>query len=214
MMMQKCNLTLKKNISSQNLSDYEMSKMENIEINTNTNEIVEIDKDEKKATDYKKILDNLIYFYQVFIHIFIFSLFESFFFWFYITKEEDKAILNQIDDVALIGNLFCSNINDDIDFSSIYDYQKENRDDYNEKVPLNNTIMLNSYLFSVIVLFNFIFKVCKKDIIKVNYKIIKHQSLTFILLFLYEYLFFRNIIYNYVPNSSNKIIKKIFEKCI
>ncbi len=213
-MMQKCNLTLKKNISSQNLSDYEMSKMENIEINTNTNEIVEIDKDEKKATDYKKILDNLIYFYQVFIHIFIFSLFESFFFWFYITKEEDKAILNQIDDVALIGNLFCSNINDDIDFSSIYDYQKENRDDYNEKVPLNNTIMLNSYLFSVIVLFNFIFKVCKKDIIKVNYKIIKHQSLTFILLFLYEYLFFRNIIYNYVPNSSNKIIKKIFEKCI
>tara|TARA_B110001450_G_C17609381_1_gene476574 strand:+ start:673 stop:1314 length:642 start_codon:yes stop_codon:yes gene_type:complete len=213
-MMQKCNLTLKKNISSQNLSNYEMSKMENIEINTNTNEIVEIDKDEKKATDYKKILDNLIYFYQVFIHIFIFSLFESFFFWFYITKEEDKAILNQIDDVALIGNLFCSNINDDIDFSSIYDYQKENRDDYNEKVPLNNTIMLNSYLFSVIVLFNFIFKVGKKDIIKVNYKIIKHQSFTFILLFLYEYLFFRNIIYNYVPNSSNKIVKKIFEKCI
>ena len=102
-MMQKCNLTLKKNISSQNLSNYEMSKMENIEINTNTNEIVEIDKDEKKATDYKKILDNLIYFYQVFIHIFIFSLFESFFFWFYITKEEDKAILNQIDDVAWAG---------------------------------------------------------------------------------------------------------------
>lgn len=213
--MQKCNLTLKKNISSQNLADYEMSKIENSEIDkSNINEIIEITHEKTKTSDHTIILDNIMYFYQVFIHIFIFSLFESFFFWLYITKEEDKAILNQIGDVVLIGNLFCSNINDDIDFSSIYDYQKENRDDYNEKVPLNNTIMLNSYLFSVIVLFNFIFKVGKKDIIKVNYKIIKHQSLTFILLFLYEYLFFRNIIYNYVPNSSNKIIKKIFEKCI
>lgn len=154
------------------------------------------------------------YLYQVFVHVFIFSIFESLFFWFYITTEEDEAIMNQIGDVVLVGNLFCTNINDDIDFSSLYDYQKEKRNSYNEKLPFNNTILLNSYLFSTIVLLNIILKFSNVSLIRLNYKIMKEQSIIFLLLFTYEYLFFRNIIYNYVPDSSNKIIKKIFEKCI
>ena len=147
--------------------------------------------------------------------IFIFSLFESLFFWFYITKKEDQAVLNQIDDVILVGNIFCSNTkNDNIDFSSLYDYQKETREDYNDRLPLNNTIMLNGYLFCTIIMLNVIFKFSNVSVLRINYRVLKKQSVTFIFLFIYEYLFFKNIVYNYVPNSSNKIFKKIFEKCI
>ena len=215
-MIIKCNTNIKKSISSQKLSDYEMSKVENLTLENNTNNdnmeenigiIVE-------KNHLNKSLEFVGYMYQVFVHVFIFSLFESIFFWLYITKQEDQAIMNQIDDVVLIGDLFCTNMNDDFDFSALYDYQKDKRDDYNQKLPMNNTILLNSYLFGVIVLLNIILKIGKVSIIKLNYKIMKHQSTTFLLLFVYEYLFFRNVIYNYVPNSSNKIVKKIFEKCV
>lgn len=158
--------------------------------------------------------DYLVYFYTVLIHIFIFSIFESLFFWFYITKEEDAAVLHQIEDVVLIGELFCTNINNDIDLLSLYNYQKNKRGTYNEKLPLNNTIMLNVYLFSSLILLNILMKVACVNLIKINFVILKHQSTTFLLLFLYEYIFFTNVVYNYVPNASNKIIKQIFENCI
>ena len=159
---------------------------------------------------YNKIL---YYLYYIFIHIFIFSLFESLFFWLYIAKEEDEAIYKQIEDIILFGDLFCDNTNDDIDLSSLYNYQKDKRQDYNNTVPFNNTLMLNGYLLSFLLLLNLLMKISKKNIIKINYKILKEQSGIFILLFLYEYLFFSNVVYNYVPNSVNKVIKKIFNKC-
>ena len=43
----------------------------------------------------EKYISYLIYFYKVFFHIFIFSVFESLFFWFYITDQEDSALKNQ-----------------------------------------------------------------------------------------------------------------------
>lgn len=188
-------------------------KNNNSSFNNSTNrEIEEIVILEGNNSD--KHIQIIIYLYQIFVHVFIFSIFESFFFWLYITKEENNAIMNQINDVVLIGNLFCTNINDDFDFTALYDYQEDKRDSYNEKLPLNNTIMLNSYLFSTIVLFNIILKFSKIDIVKLNCKTMKEQSITFLLLFTYEYLFFKNVIYNYIPNSSNRIIKKIFEECI
>ena len=189
------NLILKNDLPSHNLSNHTKFVIHN----------------EKTSHKY---IQMIVYIYSVFVHVFIFSIFESLFFWFYITEEEDNAILNQINDVVLLGNLFCTNINDDFDFTALYNYQKDKRDNYNEKLPFNNTIMLNGYLFSTIVLLNIIMKFTNMNIIKLNFNIIRDQSVTFILLFTYEYLFFQNIIYNYVPNSSNKIIKKIFEKCV
>lgn len=189
------NLILKNDLPSHNLSNHTKFVIHN----------------EKTSHKY---IQMIVYIYSVFVHVFIFSIFESLFFWFYITEEEDNAILNQINDVVLLGNLFCTNINDDFDFTALYNYQKDKRDNYNEKLPFNNTIMLNGYLFSTIVLLNIIMKFTNMNILKLNFNIIRDQSVTFILLFTYEYLFFQNIIYNYVPNSSNKIIKKIFEKCV
>jgi len=203
---------MKKNVSSQNLANYEMSTIdiEKNEISNAESPKLDINNDEI-ANDYIYVVS---YFYQVFVHVFIFSIFESLFFWLYITKEEDQAILNQIEDVILVGNLFCTNINDDIDFSSLYDYQKDKRDNYNQELPFNNTIMLNTYLLCTIVLLNIFLKFSRTNIVILNYNILKNQSITFLCLFVYEYLFFKNVIYNYVPNSSNKIVKKIFEQCV
>ena len=207
MRLSECNLIMKKSISSQSLTDLEMSDINNI--NTNQKSIIE-----NESVNRNNYVKAVAHFYQVFVHVFIFSVFESLFFWLYIAKEEDQAILDQIEDVILLGDMFCTNTNDDIDFSSLYDYQNEKRENYNEKLPLNNTIMLNTYLFCTIILFNVSLKLSRVNIINLNCEILKHQSMTFILLFIYEYVFFKNIISNYVPNSSNKIIKKIFEKCI
>lgn len=155
----------------------------------------------------------IFYAYYVFIHIFVFSMFESLFFWLYITNKEDEAIMKQIEDAVLAGDLFCKNINDDFDLTPLYEYQKTKRDDFNEKVPLNNTILLNGYLAGILLGCNLLMKYSDMDVGKLNIHVLKKQTPMFILLFLYEYLFFANVVYNYVPNSANKIVKAIFNKC-
>lgn len=160
-----------------------------------------------------KIEKTIFYVYYVFVHIFVFSIFESLFFWIYITKKEDEAIMKQLEEAVLVGELFCENINHNVDLTSIYKYQKDKQEEFNEKVPLNNTIMLNGYLIGVLIACNMLMKLIHMDLLKSNIKILKKQTPMFILLFLYEYLFFSNIVYNYVPNSANKIIKEIFSSC-
>jgi len=156
----------------------------------------------------------IFYVYYVFVHIFVFSIFESLFFWLYITNKEDEAIMKQIEDVVLIGELFCMNINDDLDLSPIYDYQKTKREDFNENVPLNNTILLNGYLMAILIGCNVLMKRFNMSIRKINIQVLKKQVPMFVLLFLYEYLFFANVVYNYVPNSANKLLKTIFKECV
>lgn len=178
----------------------------------------------REGTDYEyeitrdvvtpsKMNNVLIYVYYVFVHIFVFSVFESLFFWLYITNKEDEAIMKQIEDAVLVGELFCKNINDDFDLTPIYDYQKSKRDDFNQKVPLNNTVLLNGYLAGILVGCNLLIHCTDVDVRKVNMNVLKQQTPMFILLFLYEYLFFSNVVYNYVPNSANKIMKTILEEC-
>ena len=158
-----------------------------------------------------KYINYLIYFYKIFFHIFIFSLFESFFFWFYITDQEDNALKNQFKQLSMLSNLICSNFN--IDLEPFYEYLNEERIKYNNDVPINNTIMLNIYLFSTLLLLNFLLKLSKIKVLKKNIEIIKQSSFLFFLLFLYEYFFFKNVIYNYQPKSITEITKKLFNDC-
>ena len=73
--------------------------------------------------------------------------------------------------------------------------------------------MLNSYLFCTLLLLNFLLKLSKLQILKKNFEIIKDCSFLFFLLFLYEYLFFKTIIYNYQPKSITEITKSLFNEC-
>lgn len=161
--------------------------------------------------DNEKYVSYLIYFYKVFFHIFIFSVFESLFFWFYVTDQEDAALKNQFKQLDMLSNLICSNI--DIHLDPFYEYLSEQRIKYNNDVPINNTIMLNTYLFCTLLLLNFLLKLSKINIVKKNIEIIKKCSFLFFLLFLYEYLFFKNVIYNYQPKSITEITKSLFNEC-
>lgn len=164
-----------------------------------------------KETNYES---TIYYLYYVTVHIFVFSVFESLFFWLYITEQEDQAIMKQIEDIVLVGDLFCVNANDDIDLTPIYTHKEKQRSRYNQEVPFNNTMMLNGYLAVLLVLCNFLMKISSMRVLEVNLKILRKQTPMFIMLFAYEYLFFSNIIYNYTPNSANKIMKEIFKECL
>tara|TARA_B100000902_G_C27247583_1_gene883431 strand:+ start:624 stop:1193 length:570 start_codon:yes stop_codon:yes gene_type:complete len=161
--------------------------------------------------DYTRQQLLLIYLYKIVFHIFVFSIFESFFFWFYITDQENNALKKQIGELEMISNLICNNV--DIDLDPYYEFIKNERNNFNNDVPLNNTLVLNFYLLGILSLINCILKIGRVDIISQNYIVMKESSLLFILLFVYEFMFFNNVIYLYKPKSMVKIAKMFFKEC-
>ena len=115
-------------------------------------------KDSLKILDLlknEKYVNYLIYFYKVFFHIFIFSVFESFFFWFYVTDQEDAALKNQFKQLNMLSNLICSNV--DIDLDPFYEYLSEQRIQYNNDVPIikTPTVIIHTFLPSIYYYFLF-----------------------------------------------------------
>ncbi len=154
----------------------------------------------------------IIKFYHVVVHIFLFSVFESFFFWFYIVYQEEKAFRNHFKELSMISNLVCINV--DIDLEPLYEYMENENANYNNQVPLRFTFVLNGALFSFIIVLNMILLWGKHNIKKINFSILKEDFVVLIGLFLYEYLFFQNIIYNYKPKSVMDFKSILFSECI
>lgn len=150
--------------------------------------------------------------YHIVSHIFLFSVFESIFFWFYIVDQEEKAFQNHFKDIIMISNLFCVNM--DLDLAPLYEYMENEHRIYNNDVPLRFTYMLNGYLFVIIVVLNILLKWYGQSIRKVNVYVLKQDAIILILLFLYEYLFFQNIIYNYKPKSAMDVKSLLFDQCV
>lgn len=150
--------------------------------------------------------------YHIVSHIFLFSVFESIFFWFYIVDQEEKAFQNHFKDIIMISNLFCVNM--DLDLEPLYEYMENEHRIYNNDVPLRFTYMLNGYLFVIIVVLNLLLKWNGQSIRKVNVYVLKQDAIILILLFLYEYLFFQNIIYNYKPKSAMDVKSLLFDQCV
>ena len=149
-----------------------------------------------------KIKGKIIYIYNIVSHIFVFSLCESLFFWFYVIQQENKAFKNQFNELKMVSNLIC--LNYDIDLSPYYDYlEKENN--IKNQVPLNYTLYFNGTLFCLVLSINGIIKLYYNDIVEINKKTYKNIGVLMIFLFAYEFLFFNNVIYNYKPKSINII---------
>ena len=164
------------------------------------------------SIDFMKCQKNkVIYIYNIVSHIFVFSLCESLFFWFYIIQQENKAFKNQFNELKMISNLIC--LNYDIDLSPYYDYlEKENK--IQNQVPINYTIYFNSSLFFIVLSLNGIMKMYYNDVIEINKKTYKNIGVLMIFLFAYEFLFFNNVIYNYKPKSIVNINKLLFTQCV
>ncbi|MBI95834.1 hypothetical protein CL656_01665 [bacterium] len=182
---------------------------EELIVNRNDNNSINSENSESNGNTIKKITIRL---YAVFLHIFIFSVFESIFFWYYIIVQENEALERQFSELIMISNLVCVNI--DLDLDPFYDYLSEQRVNFNNRVSVNNTFLLNGFLLGLIILFNFFMKIMKLNVFKQNKNILKNHFLIFILLFIYEYIFFSNIIYNYKPKSIAEITKKFFNECL
>jgi len=155
--------------------------------------------------------DKLIYIYNIVSHIFVFSLCESFFFWFYITKQENDAFENQFNELKMISNLICINYN--IDLSPYYDYLKNNVKQ-NNQISLNYTYIFNGGLFCLVLFMNGIMKLYQNNIVDINKNTYKNIGLLMLLLFMYEFMFFNNVIYNYKPKSIVEINKLLFDQCL
>lgn len=154
----------------------------------------------------------IIKFYHIIVHIFIFSIFESFFFWYYIVYQEEKAFRNNYKELSMVSNLVCLNYKVNLD--PLYEYMKNENINYNNNVPLRFTYVLNGSLLFLIIIFNMIMVWGKLNIKKINLYVLKENFVVLVGLFLYEYLFFQNIIYNYKPKSATDFKSILFSQCI
>ena len=172
----------------------------------------EINNITKNEFNYSKTPYKYIYFsYQILCHIFLFSVFESFFFWYYIVPQENKMVKNQFKSIDMVSNLIC--LNTDIDLDPLFDYLEEERRNYNNNTSLKFTLLLNASLSTLIGLYNMYFKLNKYSLLKINKNIIKDQSILLILLFAYEYVFFQNVIYIYKPKDLFSYDEYLFTSC-
>lgn len=189
--------------------EIELDQLHDMPHSSSLNNIDEIDYVNNKPQNESN--EKLIYIYNIVSHIFVFSLCESLFFWFYIIQQENKAFKNQFNQLKMISNLICLNYN--IDLSPYYDYlEKENK--IQNQVPLNYTLYFNGTLFCLVLFMNGIMKLYHGNIVDINKKTYKNIGVLMIFLFIYEFLFFNNIIYNYKPKSIVKINKLLFNECI
>lgn len=189
--------------------EIELDQLHDMPHSSSLNNIDEIDYVNNKPQNESN--EKLIYIYNIVSHIFVFSLCESLFFWFYIIQQENKAFKNQFNELKMISNLICLNYN--IDLSPYYDYlEKENK--IQNQVPLNYTLYFNGTLFCLVLFMNGIMKLYHGNIVDINKKTYKNIGVLMIFLFIYEFLFFNNIIYNYKPKSIVKINKLLFNECI
>lgn len=175
-------------------------------VRTNQDVIMLIEQEKtKKDTKLVKI-------YHIVSHVFLFSVFESIFFWFYIVDQEEKAFKSHFKDIIMISNLFCLNM--DLDLAPLYEYMESEHRIYNNNVPLRFTYVLNGYLLGIIVVLNLLLKWNGQSIRNINVYVLKQDAIILILLFLYEYLFFQNIIYNYKPQSAMDVKSLLFDQCL
>ena len=141
----------------------------------------------------------------------MFSVFESFFFWFYIVPQENKMIKNQFKTVNMLTNIICINTNVNLD--PFYDYIESEREEYNNNSSLKFTLYMNTTLILFIAMYNIYFKLHGHNPMHINKKVFKEQMWILLFLFIYEYLFFQNIIYVYKPKDLMSHDKYLFTQC-
>ena len=159
-------------------------------------------------TDFDYIeysINKLIMFMQ---HLFLITMFELIFFFNYVTKFEDNALLGVFN--SLTGSIInsCSSLNnaskifvDDIFkmFVNTTQVNENAMNSYNLRMYVNNNLMIKaiSYFIGVFIVNILIISLNKCSINKkINYKeIIMDNFIMITLLGIYEYIFFTNIVF-------------------
>lgn len=165
------------------------------------------------------------------LHTFLLAVFETIFYWTYITIEEKAALTKRLQDFSLFFDILCSNLNN-IEKKSITDYldSKVKNSKVNNEGPFNMSIILIVSLFFLSYVSNFINILIKNlinkyeikfsrnvigiiNLSKVYFLEIWYSVPLFMFISVYEYLFFQSVIYYYQPISTYELINDLASDC-
>jgi len=169
-------------------------------------------------------LNKLIMFMQ---HLFLITMFELVFFFNYVTKFEDGALIGVFNSLTSSIINSCSSLNnqskifvDDI-FKMFVNTTQVNENAinaYNSRIVVNNNLMTKAILYFIGVLsINILLISGNRCTInkKINYKeIIIDNFIMISLLGIYEYIFFTNIVFKYLSISNDEILQNFQNKFI
>jgi hypothetical protein len=169
-------------------------------------------------------INKLIMFMQ---HLFLITMFELIFFFNYVTKFEDNALINVFNSLTESITSKCSSLSndskiilDDI-FKMFVNTTQVNENaiiSYNSRMVVNNNLMTKATTYFIGVLVVNIMLICGNRCTinkKINYKeIIIDNLIMIILLGIYEYIFFSNIVFKYLSISNDEIFQNFQNKFI
>ena len=214
-------------------------KNDELNLNKSTSKILLIDSDNGKnqsTTSTKK--KNIQYqFNEIYLltkslsqgslHTLLLSIFETIFFWLYITKIEKKAIIKKLEYVSIIMSTLCSSVsNSDIakKIDDIFEQEK-----YHKKLdntsPFHISIILILVLSFITIFTNYLTKllhlinqdyqiVTKNDThLKFIFHELRNSMPLFLLICIYESLFFQLVVKSYEPITTKEFTYKILKLC-
>ena len=208
-------------------------------VNNSNNETENIN-DNFREDSQDGFKQRIIYLYNIckmssmgLLHTFLLSIFETVFYWCYVTDQERLALLRRLDDFKFILDVFCVTLDNDEIKRAIQDYieNSDNKRNINNEGPLRTSIILSVVLFILSLLSLFITLLVrnllesrtivyeKKDIgcclFSKEYLLnIRNSIPLFIFISIYEFLFFQMVIYYYQPISSHELITRLASNCI
>ena len=166
------------------------------------------------------------------LHTFLLSIFETSFFWLYITKIEKKAILNKLEYISIILSAVCSSIYESElsqKISEIFE-QKKYHKRLDNTAPFRISILLSGALLVITIFTTYITRLLQliiKDNDKINteintksnkFKFVFHELLEsmplLILICIYESLFFQMVVKTYEPITTKEFTYKVLNLCM
>lgn len=208
-------------------------------INSSNNESENINENFREDSEdgYKK---RVFYIYNTckmtslaILHTFLLSIFETVFYWLYVTKQERLALIRRLNDFKFIFDVICITSDND-DVKNIIQEYIDNSDKerkVNNEGPFRTSLILIIVLFisSLISLFiTLLIKNLLKDrLVKYERKKVSISFFSkeyflniansiplFLFISIYEFLFFQMVIYYYQPISSHEMITTLASNCI
>ena len=194
--------------------------IENININTPT-EISQI----KPTIDYRQIIINKVCSFT--FHLLLIAGFEIIFFNFYISSYETNSIVSLVDQVTVPLINACSTLNNstkiivDNYINSIINETIINNNamqDYSQRLLVNNLIF-NRSIYYIIGIFVFLIGIIISNYIyfkkQIQFIVIIIDNIIMIsILGIYEYVFFKNIVFKYQMINPNEIIKNVLQNIL
>lgn len=166
------------------------------------------------------------------LHTFLLAVFETIFYWTYVTQEEKMALTKRLQDFRIFFDVICSNLNN-MEKQAVSNYIESKIKDskLDNSGPFNMSIVLIVSLFLLSYVSNFLYILIKNLITKYEIRFQKNPigiiSLSknyllevwysvplFMFISVYEYLFFQSVIYYYQPISTSELINDLASDCM